>query len=257
MQGDPGTQNKRTNRREAAPNRTVVRAGASQEQVAAADTRFDRRMAEILQHATDVFYEKGYEGSSMRDLSRASGMSLAGLYYYFESKEKLLYLVQKHTFETVIDRLNARLAGVDDPEKRLRVFVHNHLEYFLANQRSMTVLSHEDRSLANNMGEEIRELKRRYYHVCRELVSELAHARGVEINERVASLSLFGMLNWIYTWYKPEVDEDADRLAREMGDIFMHGLLAGATGEQSHDEEQRLQSERAPARNKRSGKSSR
>jgi TetR/AcrR family transcriptional regulator, cholesterol catabolism regulator len=51
-----------------------------------ADTRFDRRLAEILEHGTAVFYEKGYEGASMRDLSRSSGMSLAGLYYYFESK---------------------------------------------------------------------------------------------------------------------------------------------------------------------------
>jgi AcrR family transcriptional regulator len=54
-------------------------------------TRYDRRLAEILAHATEVFCEKGYEGASMRDLSRASRMSLAGLYYYFESKERLLY----------------------------------------------------------------------------------------------------------------------------------------------------------------------
>src|SRR5882762_9252125 len=61
-------------------------------------TRFDRRLAKILEHATAIFCEKGYEGASMRDLSRTSGMSLAGLYYYFESKEKLLYLVQKRSF---------------------------------------------------------------------------------------------------------------------------------------------------------------
>src|SRR5512146_886371 len=96
-----------------------------------ADSRFDRRLAQILEHATDVFYEKGYEGASMRDLSRASGMSLAGLYYYFESKEKLLYLVQKHTFETVLERLRERLADATDPEQRIRIFILNHLEYFL------------------------------------------------------------------------------------------------------------------------------
>ncbi len=61
--------------------------------------RFEQRLGEILEHATAVFYERGYEGASMRDLSRASGMSLAGLYYYFESKERLLYLIQKHTFD--------------------------------------------------------------------------------------------------------------------------------------------------------------
>src|SRR5689334_5065072 len=81
------------------------------------DSRFDRKLAEILHHATEVFHDKGYEGASMRDLSRATGMSLAGLYYYFESKEKLLYMVQKHTFETVLERLQDMLNGVTDPEE--------------------------------------------------------------------------------------------------------------------------------------------
>ena len=61
----------------------------------------------------NVFCKKGYEGASMRDLSRASGMSLAGLYYYFESKERLLFLIQKHTFTTIVQRLKARLEGVE------------------------------------------------------------------------------------------------------------------------------------------------
>src|SRR5579864_512459 len=110
----------------------------------APETRYNRRLAEILNHATEVFCRKGYEGASMRDLSRESGMSLAGLYYYFESKERLLYLIQRHTFTTILERLRQRLEGVSDPEKRIRIFIQNHLEYFLANQKAMKVLSHED-----------------------------------------------------------------------------------------------------------------
>src|ERR1700686_3260666 len=92
-------------------------------------TRFDRRLEHILDHATEVFCRKGYEGASMRDLSRATGMSLAGLYYYFESKERLLFMIQKHTFTTILKHLKARLDGVDDPEERVRLFILNHLEY--------------------------------------------------------------------------------------------------------------------------------
>ena len=66
----------------------------------------------------------------MRDLSRMSEMSLAGLYYYFESKEKLLYLIQKHYFTTVVERLSQRLEGVTGAEERLRTFILNHLQYF-------------------------------------------------------------------------------------------------------------------------------
>jgi TetR/AcrR family transcriptional regulator, cholesterol catabolism regulator len=190
------------------------------------ETRFDRRLSEILAHATDVFDEKGYEGASMRDLSRASGMSLAGLYYYFESKEKLLYLIQRHTFTTILERLRRRLDGVIDPEARIRVFILNHLEYFLANQKAMKVLSHEDEVLKNGHGTEIATLKREYVRTCVELLEELKRAKSLEFSSRTAALSLFGMMNWIYTWYKPRADGNAEELAQEMGDIFLRGVCS-------------------------------
>jgi len=190
------------------------------------ETRFDRRLSEILAHATDVFDEKGYEGASMRDLSRASGMSLAGLYYYFESKEKLLYLIQRHTFTTILERLRRRLDGVIDAEARIRVFILNHLQYFLANQKAMKVLSHEDEVLKNGHGAEIATLKREYVRTCVELLEELKRARSLEFSSRTAALSLFGMMNWIYTWYKPRADGDAEELAQEMGDIFLRGVCS-------------------------------
>jgi AcrR family transcriptional regulator len=187
-------------------------------------SRFDQRLSEILAHATDVFDEKGYEGASMRDLSRASGTSLAGLYYYFESKENLLYLIQRHAFTTILERLRSRLEGVTDPEARIRVFIANHLEYFLANQKAMKVLSHEDEVLKNGYGAEIASVKREYVRTCVDLMDDLKKARGLEFSSRTAALSLFGMMNWIYTWYKARLDGNAVELAREMGDIFLHGL---------------------------------
>jgi len=208
-----------------APNRASSRP-RPRTQAAQPETRFDRRLSEILAHATGVFDEKGYEGASMRDLSRASGMSLAGLYYYFESKEKLLYLIQRHTFTTILERLRRRLEGVTDPEDRVRVFILNHLEYFLANQKAMKVLSHEDEVLKNGHGTEIAAIKRDYVHICVELLEQLKQQRSLDFSSRTAALSLFGMMNWIYTWYKPR-DGNAEDLAQEMGDIFLHGVCSG------------------------------
>lgn len=191
-------------------------------------SRYDRRLAEILTHATEVFCKKGYEGASMRDLSRASSMSLAGLYYYFESKERLLYLIQKHTFSTIVQRLKVRLEGVIDPEQRIRIFILNHLEYFLANQQAMKVLSHEDEVLKNGFGAEVAAIKREYYRICVGMVDELKRERGLQSSTRIAVLSLFGMMNWIYTWHKPRVDADAASIAGEMSDLFLRGVLNGA-----------------------------
>lgn len=163
----------------------------------------------------------------MRDLSRATGMSLAGLYYYFQSKERLLFLIQKHTFSTIIRGLKERIEGTDDPEQQIRTVIQNHLEYFLANQPAMKVLSHEDDALKNGFGAEVRALKRQYYSICIGLLDELKYKRELQFSSRVAVLSLFGMMNWIYTWHNPRTDADAEELAREMGDIFLRGIMSG------------------------------
>jgi AcrR family transcriptional regulator len=204
-----------------ATNQITPRRGEAK---ASSETRFDRRLAKILAHAADVFCEKGYAGASMRDLSRASGTSLSGLYYYFDSKEKLLYLIQKHTFSTIVERLRERLDEVSDSEQRIRVFIFNHLEYFLANQKAMKVLSHEDEVLKNSCGAEIAAIKRAYYRTCIGLLDDFKRAKRLEFSSRTAVLALFGMMNWIYTWYNPRTDAKAADLAREMGDIFLRGV---------------------------------
>jgi AcrR family transcriptional regulator len=191
----------------------------------AVDSRFDRRLGKLLHHAAHIFCEKGYEGASMRDLSRAAGMSLAGLYHYFDSKEDLLYLIQKHTFRTIIARLQERLKGAEGAEQRVRIFIENHLDYFLANKEAMKVLTHEDDTLKNGRGAEIRAIKRDYYRICLELLEDLRKEKGLQFSGRLAVLGLFGMINWIYTWHNPRVDLDAGALAEEMSSLFLRGVL--------------------------------
>ncbi|HUK87258.1 MAG TPA: hypothetical protein VLT85_06310, partial [Terriglobales bacterium] len=134
-----------------------------------------------------------------------------------------------------MERLRERLAGVEDPAQRLRLFIQNHLEYFLAQQAAMKVLSHEDEVLKNGYGSEVRALKREYYRLCLGLLDDLKRCQGVEsakrsgVEGRIAVLSLFGMMNWLYTWYKPRLDGDAQVLARQMGDIFLRGVRSAPT----------------------------
>jgi TetR/AcrR family transcriptional regulator, cholesterol catabolism regulator len=206
------------------PRRMVTRRHRS---IRTPESRYDRRLAEILSHATEVFCKKGYAGASMRDLSRASGMSLAGLYYYFESKERLLFLIQKHTFTTIVERLKSRLEGVTDAEERIRIFILNHLEYFLSNQAAMKVLSHEAEALKNGFASEVAAIKREYYRICVDLLDNLKRERGLQFSTRIAVLGLFGMMNWIYTWHNPRVDAVAASIADEMGNIFLRGVIAG------------------------------
>lgn len=188
----------------------------------------ERKLQHILRGAARVFYEKGFEGASIRDISRATGVSLSGLYYYFESKQKLLYLIQHHTFTSVVSQLEERLAGTEDPAARLRILIRNHLDYFMSHPVEMKVLSHEDEALEAPYRKEVAAVKRRYYEIARGIFEEL-RKQGLarELNPRVAVLTLFGMMNWVYTWHNPKVDPGAEAMADTITGIFFDGVVNG------------------------------
>lgn len=193
-------------------------------------SRESEKLQHILLHAAQIFAEQGYEGASIREISRATGVSLSGLYYYFESKQKLLYLIQNSVFTLVIHRLAERLQGVQDPTTRLRVLVQNHIEYFLSHPAEMKVLAYEAEALEEPYIAEVAAIKRWYYSLAREIFRGVA-AQGMApgLNPRIAVLSLFGMMNWIYKWHNPEVDPGAKGLTDTILAIFLQGVRG--TGE--------------------------
>ncbi len=182
------------------------------------------KLREILRCAAVVFAEKGYEGASIRDISRKSGISLAGLYYYVASKQEILYLIQRQTFGTIVEGLEKRLRETGGPEERLRALVQNHLDYFLQHPLEMKVLSHEDRLRDAEFRREVALLKRKYFEIAMGIFKGLRRPGGRGGNARVAVLSLFGMMNWVPMWYRRETDPPAEEMAEEMAGIFLNGV---------------------------------
>lgn len=176
-----------------------------------------------MRASSEVFAEKGYDRASVRDISAATGISLSGLYYYFSSKEELLFLIQKTCFDTLLERLSKDLAGLDSPVKRLSAIVRNHVRFFGDNMAEMKVLSHEAEALTGDYRKDISGRKRTYVGLVHRCVEEILEAPDAA-NSRVATFALFGMMNWIYTWYRPEKDDSIDRLGSVILHIFLEGI---------------------------------
>lgn len=188
----------------------------------------DDRLQQILKHAARVFYEKGYDRATIRDVAKAAEMSLAGLYYYIKSKEELLFLVQERIFSDLLARADELMTMAGDAEERLGRFILNHLSYFIENLDEMKVLSHEFERLEGDRHEKIAGLRRQYYEAAEKLTAGvLAHRRSTSIDPRTAALSLFGMMNWIYTWYRPATDGSPEDVADKMTSLFLGGLRKG------------------------------
>lgn len=182
-------------------------------------TRYQEKQDSIFAVASRVFAEKGYHQASMRDIAKESGASLAGLYYYAQSKEELLYVISKRAFETVIEGARRATASTVDPAEQLTRVIDNHLLYFADHLDEMKVLSHEAESLTGEYGESVQALKRTYVTLVEEVLRNLGDSDSV----RIQALSLFGMMNWIYTWYRPE-EGGIETIRSSMTDLFLHGF---------------------------------
>jgi TetR/AcrR family transcriptional regulator, cholesterol catabolism regulator len=188
---------------------------------------YDEKLESILRTSAAIFAEKGYHQASIRDIARATGVSLSGLYYYFNSKEELLFLIQDHAFGTLQAGLDRLLAGEADAQRRLRLLMENHLRYFIANTAEMKVLSHESESLNGEFRNRVNAKKRRLTETAMEILRDLRPDGGLDL--RVATFALFGMMNWLYNWHRPDRDVSLEKLVDDLHRIFTEGYLpAGA-----------------------------
>ena len=184
---------------------------------------YDEKLESILRTAAAIFAEKGYHQASIRDIARATGVSLSGLYYYFDSKEELLFLIQDHAFGTLTGNLERMLEGVEEPHRKLRILMENHLRYFIGAKAEMKVLSHESESLTGEYRRTVNAKKRRLTEIVTGILREIRPGGGVD--PRVATFSLFGMMNWLYNWHQPAIDPPVERLVDDMYRIFVYGYL--------------------------------
>jgi len=199
-----------------------------------ATRHYDEKLQLILKTSAKIFAEKGFHHTSVRDIARATKMSLSGLYYYFTTKEELLFLIQERCFVTLLQRWEQAVDPQSDVRARIRAFAENHLSFFLHNMPEMKVMAHEDESLTGDFQDKILVLKRRYVKIIIDLVGELqGQDGGKAMDLRVATFALFGMMNWIYTWYQPKRDLPFPQLIEQMLRIYFFGLLNAGSVEES------------------------
>jgi TetR/AcrR family transcriptional regulator, cholesterol catabolism regulator len=189
-------------------------------------SRYDQKLEFILRTSARIFAEKNYHSTTMRDIARATKVSLSGLYHYCKSKEELLFLIQDNCFGRVLERLEQRLSGISEPEQKLRIFIENHLAFFAANMAEMKVLSHEADSLGRELQRQVSGKKEKYTRLARKILSEVQQQKPERrIDLTVATYALFGMMNWIYNWYNPRGKLSVTDLVDNVMRLYLGGFL--------------------------------
>jgi TetR/AcrR family transcriptional regulator len=188
---------------------------------------FDSKRLHLLKSAAQVFAEEGFDKASMRRLAAAAEVSLAGIYHYVESKDELLYWIQCHTFDSLLQDLETGLEGVTDPRDRLAAAVRNHVRHFGENMHELKVCAREVESLQGEAYDAVHERRRAYFEAIHSLVKDLRPEQGESRDSWLATANLFGMINWFYQWYDAGRSRvSLDDLAAKQTALFLDGYFA-------------------------------
>jgi TetR/AcrR family transcriptional regulator len=186
------------------------------------------KLDQLLAGAAEVIAKRGYEGATIRDVGERVGVSLAGMYYYFTNKEHLLYQIQRRTFDSLLEAQTDRAGVAGSAGERLRRLITGHLAFFAAHPNEMKVCTFELDSLTGASYRSVLDIRRRYYRVMASVVAEAMDGPGRKGREtarsRMVTLSLFGMLNWVFMWYDPSKDGTIDALGGEMTQLILRGI---------------------------------
>ncbi len=176
----------------------------------------------LLAAAARAFAQRGFHAVSMRELARDTGRSLGSFYNHFDSKEELLFTLQRDAFDELLAGAAGAIDAATTAPARLHQFVLNHLRYIASHPEVMRVLVHEAGALAGTRRSEIRTRKEAYFDLARGVVAGVVDGADPPEIERV-TYCLFGMLNWTYGWYTPERHGPPEVLARTIYRLVLAG----------------------------------
>ncbi|HEY8559845.1 MAG TPA: TetR/AcrR family transcriptional regulator [Pyrinomonadaceae bacterium] len=186
------------------------------------------RAQELYLLAAQLFVERGVESTSLSDIATALNMTKAGLYYYFESKQELLYRIVELGLDNVKDEVLDPARKIEEPEERLRFIIYNHARLAAEGNHAVIIVSHEMNSLSFAQRETIVKRRREYFEFVRETLVEIrADEKLNDIDLTTATFTLFGMILWLSRWYRSNGKLPVEKVCRDVCDMALNGLLRG------------------------------
>jgi AcrR family transcriptional regulator len=179
----------------------------------------------ILSAACDVIARRGFHQASIREIARAAGLSLAGLYHYVGEKDELLFLVLGRSLDRLVGDLDRNLSEARTPESSLLALIRTHLDFGFHHAHALRIINRDHELLPEPRRSEIAAKRQAYLQRGLAVLRDLDPYRRSDTELFSATNLLLGMLNGIATRPFLRSADDARALATQVGALFLYGFL--------------------------------
>ena len=185
---------------------------------------YDEQREMILARAAELFARNGYQGTSMNQVAEACGLSKATLYHYYRDKYALLVSIADGHVTRLRAIVDDAVTGEHTPQGQMRALVRRLVEEYASAQHEHRVLTEDVKFLAPEDRDRILGKEREVVAGFARVVAALRPDLKEAAMSKPLTMLLFGMVNWMFTWMKPEGRLAYDDMAPVVSDLFLGGL---------------------------------
>ena len=186
------------------------------------------RMLQILSESARLFALKGYDGTSMRDIAEACGISKSLLYHHFTDKDEIYARIALGSTQRLYEFVLDRLPEDGSPPERVRAFMTATADYFQryrSNWIASTAAFWSDPELRRH--KERMMWRDRYEGLIRRLIQDAIDSGDFRpVDVPLAGRLVLSSLNWMHRWYKPDKGLTPAQIADSYFDLIFNGLKA-------------------------------
>lgn len=187
-----------------------------------------QRRDEVIAAAEQLFSEKGYEATSVRDIAESLGIKAGSLYTHIETKEDLLWEILTAAADRFFDEVAPVLTSDLVTTQKLRRAISAHVQVITTSNVSAAVYMMEWRHLTEPRRTEFLARRDKYEGMFRDLVrGGIEEGVLAAVDEKFATLLILSSINWVHQWYRPDGPMTPEEIARKLTDMLLNGLRRG------------------------------
>jgi AcrR family transcriptional regulator len=186
------------------------------------------RVDQVLETATRLFTERGYDAASVRDLAAELAMRPSSLYHHFQGKQHILFAICVGMQTDFNAQLMPLFRTGKGPVETLRDAFREQIRFSLARKGEVLVSIRERRSLPPELRRQVNELRREYRDAIVGVIEEGRRQRLFKVaDSKLAAMALLDMISGLFQWFQPRDNADRERITRIYVDAAL-GLLHGS-----------------------------
>lgn len=189
-----------------------------------ADLRQSKRIMKIAGVASQLFGTKGYLETSMDDIAAAAKVTKGGVYHYFGSKTEILYFICSTYVDLDLENLEESLKGINQRAEKIKFIIFRHIEHYATHEYAARTLLNEAYCLPFKYFKQVKAREKQYFRIVTRVLSEYLGPRAKKDIVTALAFTLFGMVNWIYSWYDPRKSLKPKELSNLIFEIFTAGV---------------------------------